>query len=98
MEAVTEQLMMDFTSWKRDRNATNIYWQKDKSLLEEFMRLKFDISDISATNIFDLLKAFHSPEPKETSQGFSLIQKVIACTDQRQKASRQESGENYLFH
>ena len=87
MEAVAEELMKDFTNWKKERNEINIDREKDKSLLEEFMKLRFEIDDISAKNIFNLLKAFHSPDPKKTSESLSVLQKAIACADRQQTTS-----------
>ena len=87
MEAVAEELMKDFTNWKKERNEINIDREKDKSLLKEFMKLRFEIDDISAKNIFNLLKAFHSPDPKKTSESLSVLQKAIACADRQQTTS-----------
>ena len=64
MEAVTKQLMKDFTNWKTENNETLIDKGNNKKLLQDFMRLKFEINDIGTVNIFDLLKPFHSPYPE----------------------------------
>ena len=81
MEDVAEELMKDFTNWKMEKNEImiNVSREMDKSLLEEFMKLTFEIDDISAKNIFNILKAFHSPDPKKTSESLSVLQKAIAC-------------------
>ena len=84
MEAVAEELMKDFTNWKKETYEINVNREMDKSLLEKFMKLRFEIDDISAKNIFNLLKAFHSPDPKKTSESLSVLQKAIACADRQQ--------------
>ena len=93
MKAVTEQLMKDFTKWKRENNEGYVDRKKDKQLLEEYMRLKFEISDIGAVSIFDVLKAFHSPDPEKTRQSLSVLRKAIACGGQQQEEQEQEQEE-----
>ena len=90
MKAVTEQLMKDFTKWKRENNEGYVDRKKDKQLLEEYMRLKFEISDIGAVSIFDVLKAFHSPDPEKTRQSLSVLRKAIACGSQQQEQEQEQ--------
>ena len=92
MEAVTKQLMKDFTDWKKEENVTPVDREKDKVLLQEFMKLKFKINDIGTMNIFDLLKAFHSPDPDKTMQSLSVVNTAIACAEQ-QRRKKQTSGQ-----
>ena len=87
MEAVKEQLMEDFNNWKR--NETDVDREKDIGLLEEFMSVKFKISDTSAMNIFDILKALHSPDPKKTRSSLSVLQSAIACADEEHVSQHQ---------
>ena len=83
MEAVTRQLMEDFTTWKKEENNTSVDTEQYKNLLQEFMSLKFEINDTGTVNIFDLLKAFHSPDPEKTIQRLSLLSTAIACAGQQ---------------
>ena len=83
MEAVTRQLMKDFTTWKKEENVTPVDREKDEVLLQEFMRLNFEINDTGTMNIFDLLKAFHSPNPEKTMQSLSVVNTAIACASQQ---------------
>ena len=92
MEAVTKQLMKDFTTWKKEEKVTPVDREKDKVLLQEFMKLKFKINDIGTMNIFDLLKAFHSPDPDKTMQSLSVVNTAIACAEQ-QRRKKQTSGQ-----
>ena len=89
MEAVKDQLMEDFNDWKKnEKKETDVDREKDVDLLEEFMRLKFEISDTSAMNIFDILKALHSPDPKKTRSSLSVLQSAIACADEQYASQR----------
>ena len=90
MKAVTEQLMKDFTNWKRENNEGDVDRKQDKQLLEKYMRLKFEISDIGAVSIFDVLKAFHSPDPEKTRQSLSVLRKAIACGSQQQEQEQEQ--------
>ena len=92
MEAVTKQLMKDFNNWKNESKKTPVDREKDKNLLQEFMRLKFKIDDIGIMSIFDLLKAFHSPDPDKTLSSLSVVNTAIACAEQQQ-TKRQTSGQ-----
>ena len=64
MEAVAEELMKDLTNWKKERNEINVDREKDKSLLEEFMKLRFEIDDISAKNIFNIFQHLQPSTPQ----------------------------------
>ena len=89
MEAVKNQLMEDFNDWKKnEKKETDVDREKDVDLLEEFMRLKFEISNASAINIFDILKALHSPDPKKTRSSLSVLQSAIACADEQYASQR----------
>ena len=90
MEAVAEELMKDFTNWKNNENETQVDRVRDQFLFEEFMRLKFEIIDIGAMNIFDILKSLHSPDPEKTLKSLSVMNTVIACAGQ-QRTKRQTS-------
>ena len=83
MEAVTRQLMKDFTTWKKEEKNISVDREQYENLLQEFLSLKFEINDTGTVNIFDLLKAFHSPDPEKTIQRLSLLNTAIACAGQQ---------------
>ena len=93
MKAVTEQLMKDFTNWKIENNEGDVDREKDKQLLKKFMRLKFEIADIGAINIFDVLTTFSSPDPEKTRQRLSVLRRAIACADQQEQTSPRRKRE-----
>ena len=92
MEAVTKQLMNDFNNWKKEENETQVDRERDKDLLQKYMNLTFEITDINNVNIFDLLKAFHSSDPENTLKSLSVVNTAIACADQ-QRTKRETSGQ-----
>ena len=106
MEAVTKQLMKDFINWKKKEDKSQVDNEKEKNLLQEYMRLKFEINGTGAVNILDLLKAFHSPNPDKGSQSLSVLNTVIACAGQpriKRDTSGQPAGEkktnlNFFLH
>ena len=63
MEAVKKALMIDFDAWMIEKGRTSINKDEDKENWDEFMEEKFAIKDRSK-NIFDILKAFQSPNPE----------------------------------
>ena len=93
MEAVTKQLMKDFIHWKKMEDKSQVDNEKEKNLLQEFMRLKFEINGTGAVNILDLLKAFHSPNPDKGSQSLSVLNTVIACAGQPRRKRDTSSGQ-----
>ena len=99
MEAVQDQLYKDFNMWKREENKTSAHKADDKKFLDEFMKLKFGINDIGSKNIFDLLKALHSPDPDATSKSLSTLRISTACAKEKEKETNnlgtvsQDSGD-----
>ena len=82
MEAVKDRLMEDFESWKADEGKTSVDQEEDKDHLEEFMKVRFEIDDISSKNIFDIIKALSSPDPRKTMRNLSVLERAIACAQQ----------------
>lgn len=88
MEAVNDKLMKDFNSWKEKTGKTSLdSIEKDKAHLKEYMRVKFEIDDISTKNIFDIIRALSSPDPKNTMKSLSLLGRVIACAEESKSGS-----------
>ena len=87
MEAVKDRLMKDFNSWKEEKGKTSVDKEKDKAHLEEYMKVKFGIEDISSKNIFDIIKALSSPDPRNTLRSLSVLQRAIACAEEAKKSS-----------
>ena len=82
MEAVKDRLMKDFASWKEEEGKTSVDKEEDKALLEEYMKVKFEIEEISSKNIFDIIKALSSPDPRKTMRSLSVLERAIACAQQ----------------
>ena len=96
MEAVKKALMIDFDAWMMEEGRTSINKEKDKENWEKFMEEKFAIKDRSK-NIFDILRAFQSPNPEQTMRSLFQMESVIACAegkgpvDRRRKRSTSEN-------
>ena len=84
MEAVKDRLMKDFDSWKKEEGKTSIDKEEDKVHLEEYMKIKFEIEDISSKNIFDIVKALSSSDPGKTMKSLSVLERAIACSKQEE--------------
>ena len=78
MEAVKKALMIDFDAWMMEEGRTSTDKEEDKENWEEFMKEKFAIKDRSK-NIFDVLKAFQSPNPKQTMKSLFQMKSVMSC-------------------
>merc|ERR1712228_149278 len=63
-----------------EEGRTSMNKDEDKENWEEFMYKKFAIKDRSK-NIFDILKAFQSPNPEQTMRSLFQKESVIACAD-----------------
>ena len=88
MEAVNDKLMTDFNNWKQETGRTSLdSIEEDKAHLEEYMSVKFEIDDISTKNIFDIIRALSSPDPRNTMKSLSLLGRVIACAEESKSGS-----------
>ena len=88
MEAVNDKLVKDFNNWKQERGKTSLdSIEQDKAYLEEYMRVKFEIDDISTKNIFDIIRALSSPDPRKTMASLSTLERVIACAQESKSGS-----------
>ena len=96
MDAVKKALMIDFAAWMMEEGRTSVNKEEDKENWEKFMDEKFAIKDRSK-NIFDILKAFQSPNPEQTMRSLFQMESVIACAEgqgpivQRRKRSTSEN-------
>ena len=102
MEAVTDRLMKDFDSWKMEAGKTSVDKEEDKAHLEDYMKFKFEIEDISSKNIFEIIKALNSPDPGKTMRSNSLLERAIACskqeeTDRQKRSTSSESASIFPF-
>ena len=82
MEVVKDRLMKDFDSWKEEEGKTSVDKEEDKAHLEKYMEVKFEIEEISSKNIFDIIKALSSPDPRNTMRSLSVLQRAIVCAQE----------------
>ena len=82
MDAVKKALMVDFAAWMVEDGRTSVNKEEDKENWDEFMEEKFAIKDRSK-NIFDILKAFQSPNPEQTMRSLFQMESVIACAEEQ---------------
>ena len=92
MEAVKEKLLQDFHSWKREEGKTSVDKEEDKAHLGEYMKIKFEIDDISSKNIFDIIKALSSPDPGKAMQSLSVLERANACFNQQKESDATTSN------
>ena len=105
MEAVKDKLMKDFDSWKEEEGKASVDKEGDKAHLEEYMKMKFEIKDISSKNIFDIIKALSSPNPEKTMRSLSVLERAIACskreereaTNRKKRSTSSESAQIFPF-
>ena len=82
MEAVKKALMIDFDTWMIEEGRVSVDKVEDKKNWEEFMLEKFAIKDRNK-NIFDILRAFQSPNPEQTMKSLFQMEGVLACAGQQ---------------
>ena len=96
MEAVKKALMLDFDAWMTTEGRSSLNKDEDRENWNDFMEEKFAIKDRSK-NIFDLLRAFQSPNPEQTMKSLFQMGSILACaqgrdpTLQRRKRSALET-------
>ena len=80
MDAVKKALMIDFDAWMMEEGRMSMNKEEDKENWEAFMEEKFAVKDRSK-NIFDILKAFQSPNPEQAMRSLFQMESMIACAE-----------------
>ena len=84
MNAVNNALLAYFAAWMVEEGRRSMNKEEDKENWEEFMNDKFAIKDVKSKNIFDILKAFQSPNPDQTMKSLLQMKSVITCAKEGQ--------------
>ena len=89
MAAVEQAIIDDFAMWKKEKGKTSSDKEEDRNHLQEFMETTYKISDNK--NIFDIIKAFHSPSADESAVSTGVLDNIEACRNEQNKKRRKRS-------
>ena len=94
MKAVEDAIFEDFTKWKQNNGQTSKSKKDDEDLLHQYMAETYKVT--GTRNIFDLVKAYLSPDMSESRLNNAILENLKTCQkkDEDQKRKKRSTSKS----